>query len=65
MSEFKKITGIISEELDEALNESARNKNKKKLPYIGEIIEKYLKEENSNGRKKESSKKESSKEKVN
>lgn len=45
MSEMKKITGIISEELDEALNQSAKNQNKKKMPYIGEILEKYLKEE--------------------
>lgn len=42
---IKKITGIISEELDEALNQSAKNQNKKKMPYIGEILEKYLEEE--------------------
>ena len=44
--EIKKITGFVSEEIDNALDESARKKNKKKMPYIGEIIEKYLQEEN-------------------
>lgn len=44
--ELKKITGLVSEEIDEALDESAKNQNKKKMPYIGEIIQKYLQEEN-------------------
>ena len=49
--EIKKITGFVSEEIDNALDESARKKNKKKMPYIGEIIEKYLQEENDGSEK--------------
>ena len=45
MTETKRITSEIPLELDKALDESARKKNKKKMPYICEIITKYIEEE--------------------
>lgn len=45
MIETKRITSEIPLELDRALDESARKKNKKKMPYISEIITKYIEEE--------------------
>ena len=45
MTETKRITSEIPLELDKALDESARKKNKKKMPYICEIVTKYLEEE--------------------
>ena len=59
MTETKRITSEIPLELDKALDESARKKNKKKMPYICEIITKYIEEEkletNSEKRNKKTS----------
>lgn len=55
--ELKKITGFISEQTDEELNDYAKKNNKLKMGLIGEIITNFIKGEN-NGNSEETSSKE-------
>lgn len=62
----KKISGYITREVDEALDDYAEKHNKKKMGLIGEIITNFIKGENfEENRKETSTKKASSKKEVN
>lgn len=61
--ELKKITGFISEQVDNELNDYAKKNNKKKMGLIGEIVTNFIKgdtngnSEENNSKEKTSSKK--------
>jgi hypothetical protein len=55
--EEKKISGYITREVDEALDDYAKSKNKKKMGLIGEIITNFIKGENDDSEEKTGTKK--------
>ena len=55
--ELKKITGFISEQVDNELNDYAKKNNKKKMGLIGEIVTNFIKGD-TNGNSEETSSKE-------